>query len=523
MGTQHPDSASKYVPIQEEAQEAAEALTPAPEGLGLEEFMIDFEGKMTPYHQTAEVVHLLLEKGLIPGRDVWVTPRISSATEETVFRQIMALMSIIEADYDLMRSSEKAGSIKEVILPMVRGAEDLVALRRRIADVLDLAHKEFGLKKDPNSLQVIPLVEEVPQMVQFSTFFRRYFELCQQQKFSVGRLRFMIARSDSAMIYGLVSSVLAVKLMISAAYKVGNELNLLAAPILGGGALPFRGHVRLENVDSLLTDFAGVRTVTIQSGLRYDHGRQAVQQLAAKLRKQLPTAKPLNYQSDEIKFMQELIAFFSLTYMQRFGKIAPTVTSLAEIIPKQRDRLTERGPTGYARKAPDPSALACLTTNQKVRQALKRLKLPNSLTIPRAITFTGILYSIGLPPEFIGLGQALASVKANFGADGVSRFLLLYPGIKKDLKFASQFLSLKLAARFLDNKVAKLIKEDIYQVEDILNMQILNQQNQAYVTLIEIIEPLMRQKAQGQRLDPEDQALLKSCLVRLGKMRGSLG
>ena len=35
--TQHPDSASRYVPIQEEPEEAISSLTPPPEGLGIED------------------------------------------------------------------------------------------------------------------------------------------------------------------------------------------------------------------------------------------------------------------------------------------------------------------------------------------------------------------------------------------------------------------------------------------------------------------------------------------------------
>lgn len=523
MGTQHPDSASKYVPIQEEVEEAATALTPPPAGLGLEEFMIDFEGKMTPYHQTAEVVHLLLEKNLMPGRDVWITPRISSATEETVFRQIMALMSIIEADYDLMRLSNEAGSIKEVILPMVRGAADLIALRRRIADVLDLAHKEFGLKKNPNSLQVIPLVEEVPQMVNFANFFQDYFRLCQEQKFKVQRLRFMMARSDSAMIYGLVASVLAVKIMIATAYKSEAQLNLQVAPIFGGGALPFRGHVRYENLNNLLKEFAGIKTVTIQSGLRYDHSQETVQKLAAQLRKALPENNPLVFNLEEINFLKELIAFFSLAYMQKFSKVAPIVAHLADIIPKQRDRLTERGPTGYARQTPNPATLAGFTKDEETALALKKLKLPANIKLPRAITFTGVLYSIGLPPEFLGVGQAVAKIKERFGQEGIVKFLTFYPSIKTDLKFASQFLALKVAKRFFNQELIKNWQNEIALTEKLLEIELLNNANQAYVTLMEIIEPLIRQKVQAQKIEAEDQALLKSCLVRLGKIRGSLG
>ncbi|MEK7816657.1 MAG: phosphoenolpyruvate carboxylase, partial [Actinomycetota bacterium] len=161
MMTQHPDSASRYVSVRDEPMEAIDALTPQPIGLGMEEVMVDYEGKLTPYHQTAEITLGLLERGLVCGRDVMVTPRVTSATKETAFHQLMALMSVIESNYQL-QSSESGGAISEVIVPMVESADELIAVRRRIEDVIELGHKEFGISRDPAAVQVIPLIEEVP-------------------------------------------------------------------------------------------------------------------------------------------------------------------------------------------------------------------------------------------------------------------------------------------------------------------------------------------------------------------------
>jgi phosphoenolpyruvate carboxylase len=47
-----------------------------------------------------------------------------------------------------------------------------------------------------------------------------------------------------------------------------NGLNFFS--IFGGGSLPFRGHITLENIENVLREFEGISTLTIQSGMRYD-------------------------------------------------------------------------------------------------------------------------------------------------------------------------------------------------------------------------------------------------------------
>jgi phosphoenolpyruvate carboxylase len=522
MATQHPDSASRYVPIQEEADEAVNALTPQPEGLGIEEIMIDFEGKMTPYHQTAEVAQKLIEKNLTPGVDVFITPRISNATEETVFRQLMALMSIIEADYDILRSKSD-GCIKEIVLPMVKGADDLVNLRVRIADILDLAHKEFGLAKDPNSIQVIPLVETVPTMLEFSDFYQEYYKKASSLSFKLERMRFMIGRSDSALTYGLIPSVLACKIVLSKTFELEQVLSAENAPIIGGGVLPFRGHIRPDNIDNIIDDFKGVRTLTIQSGLRYDwdidETKKFISDLKIKLRRESKTVLD-NKQTERIK---DLICIFSAGYCQEFGKIAGVASKISDLLPKQRDRLTRKSSYGYARASSSPDELVKFTKNHNIIELLRSVKTKSFELLPRAITFTGAMYSIGLPPEFLGLGQGLDNAKKIFSKDVVEELTELYVGLRDDLKFAARYLNLKTAEKFIGKEFTDQLKKNIDMAEKMLDIELFDINDTSHATLTEIAEPLIRNALKGEKISDEDETLLKTCFTRMGKLRGSLG
>jgi phosphoenolpyruvate carboxylase len=158
-----------------------------------------------------------------------------------------------------------------------------------------------------------------------------------------------------------------------------------------------------------------------------------------------------------------------------------------------------------------------------VQEEMKAIEMAPMGNLPRVITYTAALYSVGLPPEFLGIGEALADIKKFLGADAIERLLCLYPGLKADLREAAHYLSLEVARKFLPTDFVDDLERQIAETETQLDIPLLTTANKAYQTLLEIVEPLVRQTVRGEELHAEDQALLRSCMIRLGKLRGSLG
>lgn len=526
MMTQHPDSASRYVSVRDEAAEAIDALTPQPVGLGLQEVMIDYEGKLTPYHQTAEIALGLHERGMVLGRDVCVTPRIPSASKETVFHQLMALMSVIESNYQLTTAGSE-GTISEVIVPMVETADELIDVRRRIQDVVDLGHKEFGISRDPDAVQVIPLVEEVPELLSTGRLVREYMEKAAIDGHRVNMLRIMFGRSDSAMVYGMVPSVLAVKVAISDCYAAAEAAGISIYPILGGGVLPFRGHVSLDNFDRLVSDYAGIRTITVQSGLRYDCGSAVARQIAIKADEALRGGPSLAYDKDQRDELTNFIGIFSKYYLESFPRLLPVTIALSDMIPRQRDRLARKSAVGYARDAARPDKLAMEIADDGIASETAAIHQLSADNLPRAISFTGSLYSMGLPPEFIGTGRGLDEVERRYGKEGVSRLLQYYGGLRADLQKAARYANLDTAGHFLDSELLAAVRADFAGIDRHLDVETgaVTDDDRRYQILLETVQPMMKQLLSGEEWGSEaaDSDLVTEWICRLGRLRGSLG
>lgn len=531
MATQHPDNADKYITIQQEPEEAIHILTKVVDGgLGIEEIMVDFEGKLTPYHQPSQIALGLIRKGILPGRDVYITPRIPNAKKEPVFRQLMSIMSLVETNI-LAFQQINTQAIFETIVPMIETGKELIQLQDRISSVIELGNKNYTIQFPSNSIRIIPLIESVPALIKVDQILDEYYKDAKEKGFHFDPLRIMFARSDSAMSYGMLSSVLGVLIAIDKANAWGKRNLVEVAPILGCGSLPFRGHLTEENLDTMLKNYAGVRTYTIQSGLRYDHGTEATITIVKRIEKEAPILEARSFSLEEIELMQEWIGIATKHYLGTFLKVIGVVEIIAQYMPKNRDRLSS-SKTGmeYIREIACMEEIAALVKGDKLKEELLSIDTNVQCTVPRAISFTAAMYTLGMPPEFIGVGRSLKEIQIIYGEAGIEQLLGFYPQLTEDLHFASRFVNLSIGKGILDEESRKEYQEDFELACGILEIPIEgNEQKEEefYHTLLKSISPILLHiigKNKGLFEDSgEETKILNEWIVKMGKIRGSLG
>ncbi|MDE2026420.1 MAG: phosphoenolpyruvate carboxylase, partial [Patescibacteria group bacterium] len=242
---------------------------------------------------------------------------------------------------------------------------------------------------------------------------------------------------------GMIATVLAIKIALSRYKTLEAELEIPMYPIIGAAALPFRGGISPLTVEHFANEYKGIKTTTIQSAFRYDFEKKQVTDAITLLEKLFAKNTTVSIAPHIQKELQEIIALSESFYRKTVEQIAPLVNSMALHMPKRRERVQHIGLFGYSRGI-------------------------GKVTLPRAITFTASLYSLGIPPEFIGTGRTLKELARQGKAELLETY---YLNLKSDLQHAGAFVNKDILAKLMKSSpVWKDVATDIAETETYLGI-----------------------------------------------------
>ncbi|MCD6490854.1 MAG: phosphoenolpyruvate carboxylase [Chloroflexi bacterium] len=409
MSTQHPDNvnppffaSNTELGGEDEICEAYYVFS----HLGCDEQMWDCEGKEVDTF----VVRKLFTKyesffrEKILGKDVFLTLRVPNPSiEKAEAKVLLETLESIPRSFDAAKLFYGADipPIFEVILPMVTSAEDLDRIYRYYHDFVvgiqnkpirpnDITIAEWIGEFKPESINVIPLFEDMERMLNAHKITKEFL-----QDKDVEYQRVFLARSDPALNYGLISAVLLNKIALQRLHRLSEESGIGIYPIIGVGSAPFRGNLRPQTIERVGKEYPSVHTFTIQSAFKYDNPPNIVKEAIRKLLMRETTAPQ---EVNEEKCL-EIIDKYTREYQKQILILAPIINKVARYVPSRRKRKLHIGLFGYSRNI-------------------------NGIKLPRAIKFTASLYSIGLPPEILGLNalndkdiQFIREIYVNFDSD----------------------------------------------------------------------------------------------------------
>ncbi len=419
MSTQHPDNATP-APFADEAGvlkgegEVAEAVSVF--AMGCDEQMWDSEGK----EADNQVVRKLLtnypdffqnERQL--GRDIALTLRVPNPRIERDMRKSM-VEALPERAFGLGYGSRllwrRTCRSQEVILPMTTSAEELSLVeayyRRIIVGQEDRTLLDGQSVKDwvgeflPKGVRVIPLIEDMEHILYCDRIVEEYV-----QDRDLPYQRVFLARSDPALNYGIVGAELILKVGLLRLHNLERKLGLPLYPIIGAGSVPFRGHLTPVNVERAFTEYPTAHTFTVQSAFKYDYEQEAVRDGIAQIR--------AHERGEPVPVAQEravdIIDKTTAEYQAHVQRLTEVIRTVSPHVPKRRERKMHVGLFDYGRS----------------------LGGVGGVTLPRAIGFSASLYSIGVPPELLGL--------ASLDEDDLAFVREVYPSIDGDLRAALSF------------------------------------------------------------------------------------
>jgi len=388
MSTQHPDniatpffSDSDVLAGEAEVKEAFFVFSQ----LGCQEQMWDSEGKEADNQVVEKLLsrhHDFFMKRPL-GRDFRLTYRVPNpSVEKGQGKILLETLHSIPRAFDVARAAGiDVPPIFEVILPMTTSHLELERVKSYYEQVIigqrdtKLGSEKISVKDwvgdfQPEHINVIPLFENMESLVSCDAIVSRFIK---SQK-GLEHQRVFLARSDPALNYGSASAVLLSKLALQRLYGVEEKTSIEMLPIIGVGGAPFRGNFTPNNVSNCGDEYPSVQTFTVQSSFKYDHPFRDTFN-AIDMINHMRRRPPLPL--DEKKAMA-LIKKMRPVYEAQLKEMADMVNGISVFVPGRRARKLHVGLFGYSR-------------------SMKGIKLP------RAIKFCAAFYSVGLPPELLGL------------------------------------------------------------------------------------------------------------------------
>lgn len=415
MSTQHPDNVSMPFfaehPLlggEDEIQEAFYAYA----HLGCDEQMWDFEGKEVDTFVVKKLfaIQEAFFRKKILGKDIRLTFRVPNPEIERAEAKILLeTLESIPRSFDTAKVfyGEAVAPIFEVILPMTTSAEALNRVYRYYTDVVvgksgqtvgdAVTIGEWIGEFLPDRIDVIPLFEDMEHMLAAADIVRAYLS-----DKSVPYIRVFLARSDPAVNYGQIATVLINKIALQRLHRFSQEAEIPVYPILGVGSAPFRGNLRPETAAGILRGYPSVETFTIQSSFKFDHTPDVVRDAIALLNT-TPRQAPLPIEEERAL---DIIHRYRAAYAAQLRPLVGAVNRVARFIPKRRKRKLHTGLFGYSREVAD-------------------------MKLPRAITFTASMYSLGVPPELLGLNAMTPG--------DLAYIVSVYPHVMEDLRDAARY------------------------------------------------------------------------------------
>ncbi len=454
MSTQHPDNArmpewSSNKSIIKNDDEIEEAFISF-KNLGIKEVMWDAEGKDVDTH----VIRKLFSKDSdffrnnVLGRDLFLTYRIPNPLIEGAEKKILnETLNSIPLNYDVANRmfNNSITPIFEVILPFTTDYKSMLNIVKYYENAI-VKDEDVKLYDDvylrdvtggvlPKKINLIPLIEDKDSIFNMYSIIETYCKYIKPD-----HMRIFIARSDPAMNYGMLPATLLSKYASFKIKKLEDNLKIRMYPMLGAGSSPFRGNLGPLNIKNALKEYDSYYTYTVQSAFRYDYDDADVKKAVDYINRHEPSGYiELNNREEDL--VKNIINKYSVRFQKIIEALADTINDMTVYLPKRRSRKLHIGLFGYARQT-------------------------RTAKLPRAISFVAALYSIGIPPEILGL----SSLK-EMSDEEISLIRKLYVNMDYDIKNSAKYfnydsLNLLKDVWNINNGIIDMIKEDMKYVEN---------------------------------------------------------